>query len=370
MKVFISSLISGMAPIRNAAREAVTALGHEPTMAEDFVARAQSPQLACLQGVREADVVVLILGDRYGAPQTSEISATHEEYREAQGRKPILAFVQDGDTRESEQTKFVAEVQGWENGFFRAGFSDAADLQPKITRALHEWQLANATAPLDPHELLSRALTLLPPERRNLHSSGTSLFVAVVGGPTQPILRPAEIENETFAQKLLEMALFGERRIFDPARGSHVKVDGANLVLYQDRDAAMLTIDESGAVLLKLSIERSGDVHTLPVLVEEDVQRQLACALAYAAWVLEHVDRTQRLTHVVVATKIVGGEFLEWRTRGEHGASPNRMGMCLGNDERRAVHLTPPHRARAALRLEAGRLLEDLVVMLRRQWKS
>jgi hypothetical protein len=36
MKVFISSLINGMEPIRAAASAAVTALGHDPVMAEDF----------------------------------------------------------------------------------------------------------------------------------------------------------------------------------------------------------------------------------------------------------------------------------------------------------------------------------------------
>jgi hypothetical protein len=71
VKVFISSLISGMEQVRAAAREAVTTLRHEPVMAEDFGAQQDSPQVACLTGLREADVVVLILGERYGAPQQS-----------------------------------------------------------------------------------------------------------------------------------------------------------------------------------------------------------------------------------------------------------------------------------------------------------
>ena len=44
MKVFISSLISGMEELRVVAREATSALGHEPVMAEDFSAQAQSPK--------------------------------------------------------------------------------------------------------------------------------------------------------------------------------------------------------------------------------------------------------------------------------------------------------------------------------------
>jgi Domain of unknown function (DUF4062) len=58
MKVFISSLISGIEPICAAARNAVTALGHQPIMAEGFGARPHSPQVACLDGVRQAGAVI------------------------------------------------------------------------------------------------------------------------------------------------------------------------------------------------------------------------------------------------------------------------------------------------------------------------
>lgn len=50
MKIFISSLIRGFEPYRAAARDAVTQLGYEPVMAEDFPAQPNSPQVACLQG--------------------------------------------------------------------------------------------------------------------------------------------------------------------------------------------------------------------------------------------------------------------------------------------------------------------------------
>ena len=93
MQVFISSVISGMEPYRNAAARAVRTLGHEPRMAEDYGASPDTPQRACLAGVRDADVVVLLLGARYGHPQESGLSATHEEYREAKERRPVLAFV-------------------------------------------------------------------------------------------------------------------------------------------------------------------------------------------------------------------------------------------------------------------------------------
>jgi hypothetical protein len=74
MKVFLSSLIIGMEAFRAAAREALTTLRHEPIMAEEFGAQPNSPQVACLTGLRQSDVVVLILGEHYGAVQPSGLS--------------------------------------------------------------------------------------------------------------------------------------------------------------------------------------------------------------------------------------------------------------------------------------------------------
>lgn len=373
MKVFISSLISGMEDIRLAARSAVTALGHQPVMAEDFGAQARSPQVACLDGLRQSDVMVLILGDRYGAVQPSGLSATHEEYREAKGRKPVLAFVQERVNPDVAQAAFISEVQGWEGGLFRAGFVGPDDLQPTITRALHEWQLANAAGPLNPPELLERALALMPREQRGYITGTNTLVVSVVGGPTQSILRPAEIEDSSLGDELLQAALFGEHRIFDPSKGSSRKVIGHTLTLEQEHGSSSASLDEQGAMLIRQSIERSGQGHNLPVLIEETVQRQLSAALGYAGWLLERIDPTQRLTHIAIVVSIHGGGgFLAWRTQREHQASPNQIfgGISLGNTDRAPVHLTPPHRPRAALRLDAGRLVQDLIVLLRRQWKS
>lgn len=45
-------------------------------------------------------MVVLLVGERYGQPQESGLSPTHEEYEEARERKPVLTFVQRGARRE------------------------------------------------------------------------------------------------------------------------------------------------------------------------------------------------------------------------------------------------------------------------------
>lgn len=106
MKVFVSSLIRGFEEFRGAAADAVTTLGHTPVRAEEFGASPASAQQACLAGVRDADLIVLILGDRYGYPQASGLSATHEEYREARDNSPVLVFIKSGTDVEPAQAAF------------------------------------------------------------------------------------------------------------------------------------------------------------------------------------------------------------------------------------------------------------------------
>lgn len=202
MKIFISSLIAGFGPERQAVKLGVTTLRHEPVMAEDFGALPTSPQIACLQGLRQSDMVILVLGGSYGAVQPgSGLSATHEEYREARQTKPVLAFVQQGVTPDPQQTAFIAEVQGWEGGLFRGGFNDPADLQSGVIRALHDNAVATVLGAVDPDELTRRAAALIPSENRSTVST-TSLDLAVAAGPTQRILRPVEIEAPALADSI------------------------------------------------------------------------------------------------------------------------------------------------------------------------
>jgi hypothetical protein len=142
VKAFVSSLSSGYEHHRAAAQEAIETLGHQVVRAEDFPASAGTPQRACLAAVRESDVVVLLVGERYGAVQPSGLSATHEEYREAKERKPVLAFEESGVTREPAQQAFLEEVQAWATGHIRAVYASAEELKAAVLRALHDHELA------------------------------------------------------------------------------------------------------------------------------------------------------------------------------------------------------------------------------------
>lgn len=127
MKVFVSSVITGFEKERAAVREAIITLGHEPIMAEDFGAQPRSPQVACLQHLRESDLVILVLGERYGPPQASGLSATHEEYLEARDSKHLLAFVCEDMTAEPKQAALIAKVEQWAGGLLRHGYRSMTD---------------------------------------------------------------------------------------------------------------------------------------------------------------------------------------------------------------------------------------------------
>lgn len=370
MKIFVSSLISGFEPFRLAAEAAIQTLRHEPIMAEDFGARAGSPQVACLQGVRDSELVVLVLGKRYGAVQPgSGLSATHEEFREARERKPVLAFVQESVQRDPQQEAFINEVQGWQTGYFCSGFKTAEELRDAVTRALHDHQIANVAGPFDPAQLAAAVEALKPRSHHNQRPDTPTLRIAIAGGPSQRLLRPAKLEAPELSEFIQQQALFGSQRIFDKSLGTEDNIEADTLVLQQERGAG-LRLSENGDLVLSLPLEEAKDRQRSGfgfgfAIIEEIVVQRLTVGLAFSNLLLDYVDPTQRLSHVAIAAAIDASDYMGWRTQAEQDASPNSGTMRMGNDEDLTpVNLQVP---RPKLRLTVHELAEDLMVKLRRQ---
>jgi len=182
MEIFISSVIGDLGEARDEAAASITTLGGQPKRAEDFGASPDTPQRTCLAGVRAADAVLLILGTRYGEPQHSGLSTTHEEYREAKERCPVLVFVQENVEMEPVQLRFLEEVRGWSSGHYTESWTDPEDLGRRVTRVLHDFELSRSLGALDEEEVLQRADAFLPDERYGF-GGGSSLVVAISGGP-------------------------------------------------------------------------------------------------------------------------------------------------------------------------------------------
>jgi len=364
VKVFISSVIAGMEEYRAAAREAAENLGYTVIAAEDFGASPSSPQQVCLEGVRKADVVVLLLGARYGTPQRSGLSPTHEEYHEARGRKPVLVFVQTGIPREPGEEKLVEEVSGWEGGQYREPFDSPASLRAVVTGALHRWALGQQAGPVNEQELTARAVALLP--QRSTYAAGSPLLhVAVAGAPAQQVLRPSDLDDPALQSAMEQEALFGQRPVFDRGQGVQASVSGTTLVIRQPN--AEITVDERGSVRVSRPVRDAGGWPGagIPSLVEEDVCDRVAGAIRYAGWLLDRIDPTHRLSRVALACRLDGVGYLPWRTRAEVVASPNQARM--GFPGREAADSRPVILPRAALIMDGTRQAEDITVRLRRQ---
>lgn len=125
-----------------------------------------------------------------------------------------------------------------------------------------------------------------------------------------------------------------------------------------------MLLNEEGSICISLPVERTDRM--MPAIIYEDVQKLFASALDFSSWVLDFIDATQRLSHVAIAASLTGAGYMTWRTQREHNASPNSMSIGMGNDQQGPVQTS---RTRAALRLNAAHIVEDLIVPLRRQWR-
>jgi hypothetical protein len=219
-------------------------------------------------------------------------------------------------------------------------------------------------APLDEREVLARAAGLIPDERRARRYRGATLIVAVAGGPAQSILRPTELESPALASLLLKEALFGEGGIFDASLGSSHGVQEDSLVIRQE-DAGSVSLDGQGSLLLELPIYRGRESRPL-VLIQESVAKVFTRALKYAAWTLDQIDATQRLSHVALVAALGDASMSTWRSQAEHDANPHSHYMRMGQEVDKPVHLSPPLRARAALKFDTEALVEDLITLLKR----
>lgn len=358
MKIFISSVITGFEAFRDAAAASIKALGYEVIRAEDFPASTKSPQVACLAGVREADLVLLVMGERYGYPQPSGRSATHEEYLEAKGRKPLLVFVHEGVTMEPEQRALRREVEAWQGGSLWKAFVTPDDLRVRVTEAVHKHAVGLARRPLDEAELARRAEELLPRADRGQ----ASLVLVTVWGPKQQVLRPKQLDDASFSKALHREARFGEYAVLDELAEAQVAVKGDTLVISQ-RDRSF-RLDELGSMVVAQPALGGGD-HGLRWLVEEDLADRVERSLRFVARVLGTVDATERLTHAAVACALVGAGHAGWKTREEYQRQPNSG--TIGMAENRIVAaLRPPVRTREEVHHDPRSIADDLVHLLRR----
>jgi hypothetical protein len=368
MNTFISSVITGLEQERDAAADAAANLEFRVGRAEDFGASPMSPQEACLAGVRWANVVVLLLGGRYGERQESGLSATHEEFREAiKEGIPVIAFVQEGIARQPAQDQFVEEVREWQGGVLTGDFIDPPTLGLAVTQYLHRFALDAAASPADESDMLERADSLLPRDAWGFAGMGGSAIVSTVFGPRRHVLRPSVLEAMELSDEIRNAALVGPHAILDPSEGVSRTLRGATLALQQP--SAGIQVDETGAIIIHMAAVDRADRAALPAIIEEDVRERLARALRLTSVICDRIDPTRALTHALPSVSLVHAAGYGWRTREEQLRNPNSMTMSTGVADPLSVKLAPPMRSRASLLHEASELALDFMVLLRRAFR-
>jgi hypothetical protein len=366
VKLFVSSLISGYEAERDVVGHVGEVLRWGVLRAESFGARPDTPQHACLEAVRRADLVVLLLGARYGAIQASGLSATHEEWREAvRCHKPVLVFVESVSEREPEQAAFIDEVQSWIGGRFRESFGSVDELRDKVTRALAD---LTTLGPADEREMLERAVECVPDPKRGYVGGGARLVVVVAGGPRQQVLRPAEIEDQTLAADLQRDAMFGADAPLDRMAATGTRIESNALRIFQEH--AEVVVHQDGTIIFVVpatSRDERGRHGSIPCVMEEVLRDRIGSASRFAFAVLERIDPDNRLTDAVPVVALRDAAYLAWRTEADASANPGTAPMSIGSTDSGPVMLSPAMVRRAALFHDSARIAADLTLLLRRQ---
>lgn len=367
MRVFISSVRRGLEKERDSLQGLIGALGHEPSRFEDFGARPEPSREACMRGVAEADVYLLLLGPNYGHvfPETGQ-SATHDEFMAARAAGiPRLIFRKTGVVFEPEQEVFTAQVGDYGTGGFYAEFADASDLQVKVVQAIRAQEAQPGPLLYQP---LPGPITVAYDERSDRYITDgevSSLDVHVVGlgQPAHPARVMGTLPDRIVSSLRSAGAVAPSVGLTPVLTGGVARVDLPPPVRQR--------FDESSPTTLRhVAVRSSGQVtvrHSLPrdsmgaILDETDLASTVAASLRI-------VGALRLLTGdlLAVAADITGGGMLsEGSVQAE---SRSRASIGFGQQGPRAV---PDEGVTlAALDIGADEVARDIAIALIRTYRA
>lgn len=109
---------------------------------EDHPAKCKSSESAYLDEVRDRDIYIGIIGNRYGSVGRGKISPTEAEFREAQkGHKVILVYIKGENgikdqSREQGVRKLISEIKDPKKGYSYRRFNDVPGLKNLVYESL------------------------------------------------------------------------------------------------------------------------------------------------------------------------------------------------------------------------------------------
>lgn len=307
-RVFISSVMDGYGPFRDAAAEGIRQAGCDPVRAEDFPAAGHSPRNACLDGMQSADALVLILGERYGFIGPSGVAVSEEEYNEARRcHKRIMVFLEDVPNREPEQQAFVERVQGYVDGHWRKTFRGRDELTRLVREAVEEADLM-AAPDQEAHARtrVDAALNRRPPETQGI-AWLTTIWATL---RDEEVVDPLDLGDGAFRKRVQRFAHDCEPSLFAYEQPKTPAVSTSALTIVQGdpvnwreaRDLATVDIHTDGTLSVAQNVTgteaRGGatdGVFDMYFLASTVVRARLERAWAFAkAW---WEDRDPYLRH-------------------------------------------------------------------------
>jgi hypothetical protein len=158
MKLFLSSTKEDLTDFRDAVFEALDG-EHQVTRMEDFPSAGLPSLDFCLNLVDDSELMVLLLGYRYGvrAPGVG-LSYTEAEYERAQeGQRPVLAYIradfdleierQDQASEDREKLRAFREQVENEQNVRRPYFSDPGELAAQVKHDVAFWESNGTVRP-------------------------------------------------------------------------------------------------------------------------------------------------------------------------------------------------------------------------------
>ena len=306
-RVFVSSVMEAYGGFREAASRGIRDAGCEPVRAEDFSAASVSPRTACLDGVRSADALVLLLGGRYGFVGPSGLAATEEEYDEARRHhKHIFAFVQRGVSCEPPQQAFVDKVQDYVDGHWRNMFHDPEGLRELVRDAVKAAELTQVPGYQKKAEArIDAALNRRPPETQDvvwLQTVWTTLR-------DEEVVDPLDLGEGAFQRRVQRLAHECEPPLFAYEESKRLSVETSLLRVEQGdfddwseaRNLAIVEIHTDGTLVTSQNVTgtepRSNDLaggFDMYFLDPDTVKARLAQAWAFAAAWWQNCDSHRR----------------------------------------------------------------------------
>jgi hypothetical protein len=198
MNVYVSSTYSDLRTYREAAFDVLRRLNIQFSGQELFSATAEFPLERGLEAIEKSDLLLLILGHRYGfVPAGHEKSITELEYEVAKTKGiPVIAFmlsddvpvrisdIEQDDSLRRRLASFRSEVQ---RSFIVGIVRSVDDFQSQLTSSLFRWLSDRPAEPTKPAE---RRVLELETELEQLREVTRSLQYKLRGVvPANPIWR-------------------------------------------------------------------------------------------------------------------------------------------------------------------------------------